>query len=62
VCGDVDNCPSEANADQADWNENGVGDACDPELPRVPALPPWGLGVLSALLLVIGARRVGKTR
>ncbi|MDH5655152.1 MAG: choice-of-anchor L domain-containing protein [Spirochaetia bacterium] len=25
----VDNCPMAANADQSDWNNNGVGDACD---------------------------------
>jgi hypothetical protein len=26
----VDNCPSVANADQADLNHNGIGDRCDP--------------------------------
>jgi len=25
----VDNCPTVANPDQADWNNNGIGDACD---------------------------------
>jgi hypothetical protein len=29
VCGDVDNCPTVANQDQADANQNGLGDACD---------------------------------
>ena len=24
-----DNCPTVANADQADWNNNGIGDVCD---------------------------------
>ena len=29
---DVDNCPLIVNPDQADWNNNGVGDACgDPK-------------------------------
>jgi len=29
VCDDADNCPDDANADQRDWNGNGVGDACE---------------------------------
>jgi hypothetical protein len=29
VCGDVDNCPDVANADQADGDGDGAGDACD---------------------------------
>ncbi len=29
VCGDVDNCPDAANADQADTDDDGFGDACD---------------------------------
>ena len=28
VFDDVDNCPLIANPDQADWNNNGVGDVC----------------------------------
>jgi hypothetical protein len=28
VCDDVDNCPEVANADQADEDDNGTGDAC----------------------------------
>ncbi len=27
--GTLDNCPDTANANQADWNNNGVGDVCD---------------------------------
>jgi hypothetical protein len=26
----VDNCPGVANADQADWDQDGIGNACDP--------------------------------
>jgi hypothetical protein len=31
VCGDVDNCPTTANPNQADANLDGVGDACTPD-------------------------------
>ncbi len=27
-CGDEDNCPKVANADQKDWDQNDIGDAC----------------------------------
>jgi hypothetical protein len=33
VCDSVDNCPSVANHDQVDWNNDGVGDACTPTPP-----------------------------
>jgi hypothetical protein len=29
ICGDVDNCPEDANADQTDSDNDGIGDACD---------------------------------
>ena len=31
VADDVDNCPAQANADQADLDHDGVGDVCDPD-------------------------------
>ncbi|MBL0027668.1 MAG: lamin tail domain-containing protein [Rhodanobacteraceae bacterium] len=32
VCGMLDNCPAAANNDQADMDNDGVGDACDPDI------------------------------
>ena len=32
-CDAVDNCPSVHNPDQWDSNQNGMGDACDPDTP-----------------------------
>ena len=47
VLDDTDNCPNDANPDQADRDDDGEGDACDPALPdcsQVTASP----GVLKA--------------
>jgi hypothetical protein len=30
ICDDVDNCPDTPNPDQADTDDDGIGDACDP--------------------------------
>ena len=29
---DVDNCPNTANADQADFDNDGIGDVCDDDI------------------------------
>jgi hypothetical protein len=29
ICDDLDNCPETANFDQADWDDDGIGDVCD---------------------------------
>jgi len=34
VADDTDNCEEIANPDQADWNDNGIGDACGDERPE----------------------------
>jgi hypothetical protein len=47
----TDNCPTAANADQADADGDGVGDACDMDVPQPVPAPSFGggtqLGTLS---------------
>ena len=58
----VDNCPRVPNADQADADEDGVGDAC--EVVGVPGLEPRGAVALALALLAIalfGVMRAPRT-
>ena len=62
TCGDVDNCPDISNPDQADQNNNGIGDACE-QIIDVPALSGFGgfvmaLGFLKAAVWAIHRRRM----
>jgi len=43
VCDDNDNCPLTANADQADSNNNGIGDACEIIACSMPSVAPGTL-------------------
>ncbi len=46
----IDNCPGDSNADQADLDQDGIGDACDAAPAGVPGLQDWGLMILVILL------------
>ncbi|MDG1938166.1 MAG: endo-1,4-beta-xylanase [Pseudomonadales bacterium] len=50
----VDNCPTLANSDQADNDNNAIGDVCD-EAVRVPAIGGLGLLLLGLSMLGLGA-------
>jgi hypothetical protein len=40
VCDSADDCPADANADQADQDGDGAGDACDPDDPDAGPIDP----------------------
>lgn len=44
-CDDVDNCPKDANVDQADGDRDGLGDVCDPCLHDGPNPPTYAASV-----------------
>ena len=50
-----DNCPTVANAEQADSNNDSVGDACSAD---VPVMNHLAMVILASLLLGVVARRV----
>jgi MYXO-CTERM domain-containing protein len=54
-----DNCPEHLNGDQADFDEDDVGDVCDPEPTPEPAAGLLGAGALLSLGLLARRRRVG---
>jgi sugar lactone lactonase YvrE len=53
----VDNCPQNANSDQADEDEDDIGDVCDEEEPRGPCglNCGFGIGSMVPLMLIQGA-------
>ncbi|MFN3198710.1 MAG: hypothetical protein ACE366_09910 [Bradymonadia bacterium] len=55
VCGDVDNCPTVPNADQADDNGDGHGDACVSPLADIHPTATLGFGVVIGAEASIGA-------
>ncbi|MBK9069414.1 MAG: SBBP repeat-containing protein [Myxococcales bacterium] len=71
ITDDLDNCPLVVNADQADIDDDGVGDACEdtdsPDEPRgcgcsSPATPGAGSGIAVALLVLRTSRTRSKRR
>lgn len=53
----IDNCPADANADQADADADGIGDACDPLTVAVDVAQP--LAVKRKLPVRVRCRNVG---
>lgn len=56
-----DNCPDDANSNQADGNNNGIGDACEPEC----GADACGAGIATGMLLslwTLCATKLGRRR
>lgn len=58
IIDECDNCPDDANADQADADGDGTGDACEPDF--VPTVSAWGLLITALLLLAVAKARFGR--
>ena len=64
VCYSVDNCPIDSNSDQADIDEDGIGDVCDVEDNRklvggwgCTTISDGGLSLMVIMIAFIGIRR-----
>ncbi len=62
ICGNLDNCPAAANADQADTDGDGAGDACDDssggEVPPPACAPAMSLTTLVLAVSLVGMKRI----
>lgn len=50
---DEDNCPATSNPDQADSDNDGIGDACEPPGNGIPTMGEWGLILFALILLTL---------